>query len=222
VLSRDVRLRQAHRLLLLATWITLTLAVVGQSMLAAVDRAARWCDGWRRPMTVRTTSRTGPIATTGTVPACWFLLPWVGTPRLRSVGPYWDRHVHSRWVHMLGGTCVDEDCGPRGRTGCSMHLPPLKWCWSRLPGTRTQRCNHVGNEDGSILPLDHQYSDLRMPIGELPQGHIIVLQVAPAEAASDANWKCNRRNGRFVVCHTLEAPTKVAEALRRRIVGRGR
>jgi hypothetical protein len=61
-----------------------------------------------------------------------------------------------------------------------------------------------------------------MPIGELPQGHIIVLQVAPAEAAPDANRKRNRRNGRLVVGHTLEAPSKMAEALRRRIVGRGR
>ena len=173
-------------------------------------------------MIVWTTSRTGPVATTGTVTACWCLLPRVGTPRLTSVGPYWDRPVHSRWVHKLSCTCVDEDRGPRGRTGRSMHLPPLTWCWSRLPGTRTQRCNHVGNEDGPIFPFDHQHSDLRVLIGELPQSHIIVLQVAPAEAAADANGKRNRCNGRFVVGHTPQAPTKVAEALRRRIVGRGR
>jgi hypothetical protein len=173
-------------------------------------------------MIVCTTSRAGPIATTGTVSACWCLLPWVGTPRLTSVGPYWDRPVHSRLVHMYSGTCVDEDRGPCGRTKCSMHLPPLTWCWSRLPGTRTQRCNHVGNEDGPIFPLDHQDSDLGMLIGESPQGHIIVLQVAPAEAAPDANGKRNRRNGRFVVGHTLQAPTKVTEAVRRRVVGRGR
>ena len=154
-------------------------------------------------MIVWATSRTGPIATSGTVPACWCLLPWVGTPRLTSVGPYWDRPGHSRWVHMLSCTCVEEDRGPRGRTGSSMHLPPLTWCWCRLPGTRTQRCDHVGNDDGPIFPFDHQHSDLRMPIGDLPQGHIIFLQLAPAEAASDANRKCNRRNGRFVVGHTL-------------------
>ena len=154
-------------------------------------------------MIVWATSRTCPIATTGTVSACWCLLPWVGTPRLDSVGPYWDRHVYFRVAHMHGCTCVYEDCGPRGRTGCSMPLPTMMWCWSRLPGTRTQRCNHVGNDDGPIFPLDHEHSDLRMPIGELPQSHIIVLQVAPAEAAPDANRKCNRRNGRFVTGHTL-------------------
>ena len=173
-------------------------------------------------MIVWTPSRTGPIATTGTVTACWCLLPWVGMPCLTSVGPYWDRPVHSRSVHMLACTCVDEDRGPRGRAGCSMHLPPLTWCRSRLPGTRTQRCDHVGNDYGPIFPLDHEHSDLRVPIGELPQGHIVVLQVAPAEAAPDANGKRNRCNGRFVVGHTPQAPTKVAEALRRRIVGRGR
>jgi hypothetical protein len=222
VLSRNGRFLQAHRLRLLATRITLTVATVGYSMLAAVGCAARWCYGWRRLMIVWTASRTGPVATTGTVSACWCLLPWVGTPCLSSVGPYWDRPVHSRLVHMRSCTCVDEDRGPRGRTGCSMHLPPLTLSWSRLPGTRTQRCNHVGNDDGPIFPLDHELSDLRMPIGELPQSHIIVLQVAPAEAAPDSNGKRYRRNGRFVAGHTLQAPSKVAEAMRRRIVGRGR